>query len=220
MVFDKRLLPAAGDDSVPGGLYVNRRHGIAFRVPEGWEFVDLAEVARTREGMRLNYEEFDPEAWAESLRELSVHEAFTVVRDLRNAHHVADATSPDVEWLAAGVGVYYEGSWNFGEANDDEPSALAAYVEDDLETFAASLRDYRVLQAPRPISVSGRAAMEHVAQYSYMHRDLPRPATLRERVIYVYRRPALYTVRMFDFPEVDPPVCYDFDAFVTTLRVL
>ena len=200
-------------------LYLNRRHGIAFRKPHEWEFRDIRDIGRTKQGMLLEFENFDSAAFAEYLANDTTHEAFVLAADMRSARLAPGAESADAQ-VAPGLGVYYEGASTTDWPYPDKPFSLEAYVERDLENFAAAYRDFRLLELPEATTVSECEAMQYTVQWRYVHRDLPNGVTMRERVLYIYQGPAIYSVRMFDYPALRPPLTYNFESFIPTIRIL
>jgi hypothetical protein len=205
---------AAVDD-----LYINRRHGIAFRKPQGWEFHDLRDIGRTKAGMLLDLDGFDPDAWAEMLSAQKKFEAFVVAADMRCARLAPGATSEDAT-IAPGVSVSYEGTWEEDGPAPDAPSSLTSFVARDLHLFRQGYGEFRFLKPPASPTVSGCEAVEYTARYLYAHRYIQRPIPMRERVLYVHQVPAIYSIRMFDYPEITPPLEHQFDEVIASLRVL
>jgi hypothetical protein len=205
--------------AVVGDLYLNRRHGIAFRKPSGWTFQDLRDVGTSKEAMVLEFDGLTPELWVEALRSEPMFAAFVVVADMRVARTLTDEAG-DIDRIAPGISVHYEGTWATDGPDPAAPFSLEAFVTRDLALFAEGYRDFRLARPPRSIELSSCAAIEYVATYRYVQVRLPHAVPMRERVVYVYQGPAIYSIRMFDYPKVAPTLGYDFDAFLSTVRVL
>lgn len=203
-------------------LYVDRRHGIAFRRPAGWTYESLAEATRTKSGMLLDFAGFDPERWAEFIQQDEKYAAFVVVGDMARSQPMPGwkgGAEPDV--IAPGISVQFEGTWaEDGPYPRGQPVSIPAFVERDLKNFSRAYANYRLLQVPAPRRISGCDAVEYLASYGYKHRQVAGAIPMRERVLYIHQDPAIYSVRMWDYPELRPALEYSFDSFIPTIQVL
>ena len=201
-------------------LYVDRRHGIAFRRPRGWTFEDLAEVSRTKEGMLLDSDDFDPVRWSEFIRTDRTYSAFVVVGDMARARSLPGWRGPaEPDVIAPGISVQFEGTWEGDGPDPNGPCSLKAFVARDLDSFAAAYRNFRLRGSPRPTRISECEAIEYIAEYGFAHASIRAPVPMRERVLYIHQDPSIYSIRMWDYPELSPSLTYDFDSFIRTIRV-
>jgi hypothetical protein len=202
-------------------LYLDREHGIAFRCPPGWKFENLAEVRRTKAGMLLDLEGFDTERWAEFIRTDQTYAAFVVVADMARARSMPGWQGPgDPDVIAPGISVQFEGTWEDDGPAPGTPFSLAAFVEQDLRNFRRAYPFFRLHGPPTERRISEAEAIEYVAEYGFRHANLAVPVPMRERVLYVHQNPAIYSIRMWDYPTADPPLVHDFESFIPTIRIL
>ena len=176
---------------VRGDVYVNRALGVGFTKPRGWTLLS----ARQFEALRHD-QVFRDEELSEVLRQES-------------------------EPLA----VVTRGS--FGD--DDFEPAITVYVE-PLEDWGSDrlvdclplqdsvyqriLKDYRRVGEPRETTVSGCDAIDYGSEFLFeVHK---RKAMARCRTLIVVRAPQMYTVALFDYPELGREATHEFDRFVSS----
>ena len=202
-------------------LYVDRHHGLAFHRPAGWTFESLMQTSRVKEGMLLDVPGFDHERWAAFIREDTKYSPFVVVADMARGQPIPGwQGTGDPDALAPGISAQFEGTWEHGGPDPSAPFSLLAYVKRDLFSFADVYRRFQVVRAPEARQISGCEAVEYWAAYEYRHRQTPLGAPMRERVLYVHQDPAIYSIRMWDYPELPKPIVHDFDSFIPTIHVL
>lgn len=192
-----------------GNAYVNTLLGIAFTYPAGWKVHDLKEIERVREGNLANSHE---EELNEVLRELA--EDFTPLVAMG---------APELDDPAARFGPHEINpaiSLHLEEIllPEDIPGfTLWEHVMTDVAIFHAHIEDYRLLARPTPISISEGEAVQYSAAYTFLHADAVGGCPVRERDIYFYQSPIVFCLKMYDYPERDTRLIYDFDEVVATI---
>ena len=137
---------------------------------------------------------------------------------MRRARPVPQADCPEVDEVAPAFHLSFEGTWADDYPDPDAPFSLGAYVEHDLECLVQAYRDFALTLAPQACRISECDAVEYVAEYDWVDVRVPHPVPFRERAMYVNNDPAIYSVRMFDLPGWDPPLVFNFDEFMRTVR--
>jgi hypothetical protein len=212
------VLAAAGlVEGQVGDLYLNRAHGIAFRLPAGWTLQDAQQTANSQAGISLEFEDLDAEAFAEYLRSCSIHTPYVTVANLAGARFLPEARSSDVDQMATLAFIAFEGTWADDGPEGNEPFSLTWWVERDLSYFATGYSEFQLRSGPKELVVSEYAAVEYVAEYAFAHADLPFSVPMRERAIYIHQDPSIHGVRMVDYPQADPSMTFDYSGFVQSL---
>lgn len=211
--FLRREPPAAS--TIIGDLYLNRLRGIAFKKPPTWELISLPGARSAQEGIQLQ----DPEmsdAVREYVQSDDTHAPFVVLADVLRAR-ATGAASKDVDQLAAMVYTSFEGTLQ-GAEPEEAVATLEEYVADDLELFAVNYMNLRLLQRPISLIISECEAVEYRCTYHFQHIEIAVPIPVRERTVYVLQEPAIYSIRMVDYPDLDPPLAHDFGAILESYR--
>ena len=94
---------------------------------------------------------------------------------------------------------------------------LLERVNADLFFPHALMEDYRLLERPERTTLSGCDAVAYCAAYTTLHVDAVDGCPVRERTYYVMRGPAIYTIRMVDYPDRDPRLACDFSSVVDSI---
>lgn len=191
--------------------YVNTLLGIAFTYPAGWKIHDLNEIARVREGNLVNSHEEDLN---EVLRELA--DDFTPLVAIGapelddpqarfGPHEINPAISLQLEEILLPEEIPEFELWD--------------HVMTDLANFHGHMEDYRLLTNPIRLSISRSDAVQYSAAYTFLHADAVGGCPVRERDIYFYQSPIVFSLKMYDYPERDARLVYDFDDFVDTIVI-
>lgn len=212
---------SAGSSSVAAAiddLYVNPLHGIALRKPQGWRFEDLDEQLRFQEGLLLDG--VSPADWAHLLGTIPEHHPFVIVSDESRRLSLGGIDGPAEHEISIAAGVFFEGTWERDGPAPTQPPSLPAFVDFDLECFSRLYWEFTLLREPRRTTISGCESIEYTARFRWRHTAAPDGIPVRERVLYIYQKPAIFSVRMCDYPEVDPTLTQDYDEFVETIIVV
>ena len=212
--------------SLVDDLYLNRKLGMGFRRPDGWNFADVQEMGRVKKGQLLA---IDDEVVAGKLLE-SMHLPFvSVVR----RSETPEGFTPSAQFYVVDDVPALEEVLDLGdalerllgeftgndEAADDLPSTLRK-LHDDAKACKDFLRSFDVLSPPRRFQLSACDAAEYTASYLFEHSELAHPVRVRVRTIYVNHRIASYLIRLIDSPYGTRQDKFDFDAFVDSIRLV
>jgi hypothetical protein len=201
-------------------LYVSRQHGIAFRKPAGWVFENVQAANANVEGILLDLPGFDSDTWASHFRAETSHHALVVVADHPRARPIRGWKGPKPETFCPIFTLAYEGVLEDNADEHEIPATLMQYVNVDLPLTSRFYKRFRVLKDPVPRTISGCDAVEYTSEHLFDHVHLPEPVMARERALYIHQGPAIYSIRMADYPSFSPPLVHDFDEFIETVRVL
>ena len=198
-----------------GDLFLHWGAGFALRKPEGWAY---------------HWPEDPDRAWGKQLfcyHELPEQVAISDVIDWDstyyplvtgfNPHRVREIVgsgASDLDRLGPSFAVHYEAI----KGEDEAAVPLPDYVERDIDAATQVLADFQMLTHLRLAQISACESVEYTAQWFFAHENVPEWMPLRERVLYVSGRWAIFSVRMFDYPEFGEEMIHDFDPFVKTLR--
>ena len=192
-------------------LYLNRRLGIAFHCPPGWDFVRLDEMGEVQKGQLLATEDIDHSKAILSSLDLP----FVALSARRNPHTCVQMymASPPSE-----KDIVHE----LMKAAFDRPNAVSPettfpgpmrIIRNDWQTSRGLLKAFTVTQLPMELSVSDCIAAEYTANYDFEHEQVagPRPVTVRSVAIEHSSR--YYLLRLIS--DVSSP--HDFSTFVDSI---
>ena len=199
---------------ISGNLYLDWKAGLAFSKPEGWDFETLVDPRRTFGGVLVNSPSggdsipvgdwFDPDKHLP----LVIASKSTVSREIVGAH------GPDDRTLAPILCVSQEGD----HEEVYPPLSLLDQAETDLTCYQELYRCFRVVSAPRVGTLSDCEAVEFTSTYLFGHQNLPEWIPTRERIVYVAQDSSVYSIHLYDFPDVSPDLVQDFDPILTAFR--
>ena len=194
-----------------GNTYVNALLGIAFSYPTGWKIHDLKEIARVREGNLANSHEEELNEVLRALTDDFVPLVAIGAPQLDDPqarfgpHEIAPAISLHLEEILL--------------PEDIPEFALWDHVMTDLANFHAHIEDYRLISHPASISISGTDAVQYAASYTFLNADAVGGCLVRERNIYFYQSPIVFSLKMCDYPERDSRLIYGFEDVVDTIVI-
>jgi hypothetical protein len=205
--------------SVHGELYLNRRLGVGFEKPAGWEFVDVKTMGTMQKGTLLAIED---DVRASAILELMDLPFVTVAQPTEESTPV----SPCIHFVLIDgddpFNMLAELAHDLEDLLSEEEgkpvssrSRMLQRLDDDIDANTELFRSYRVSSAPREFSLSKCDAAEYTASYLFEHQDLQNPAEVRQRTIYVKHRDASYLIRLVDCPA--ERLVVDFDPFIKTI---
>jgi hypothetical protein len=183
--------------SVDNDIYRNDRLGLQLRRPRGWEFESVADFVALREHKVL---QDALQGEPHPLRDPTNLPVFAIFDP---AHRRGD--------FAPAVCLYDEPL--------DHPvprDEARAHRDNMLGGFAVSFREFRVLSAPRPLSLTGTRATESV--WRYLHElDDGRSWHLLARSVVVFRPPRVHTFHLVDSADTPFVRSSTFDRFLGTI---
>ena len=197
-------------------LYINRRLGLAFSRPAGWNFVRLSDMGEMQQGQLLAVD--DPEQNQAILRALDLpfvalspeqllHGAETVGIQFYLAEPPSTVDVVSVI-LHETFGKQYKGT---PEARFSPPMQV---VRRDWQISRGLLDSFCVRSLPEDCATSSCPAAEYTATYEFRHRALPEPRTIRVRTVVVQHHLRFFLLRLIDTEEF----VFDFSPFLETLH--
>lgn len=199
-----------------GALYINRRLGLAFSKPAGWDFVGISQMGEMQQGQLLAVD--DPgqnQAILSTLdlpfASLSPDPSFQGAETLGIQFYLAEPPSTmDVVSviLHEAFGKEYRGT---PESRFAPPMQV---VRRDWQISRELLESFRVHSFPKELAISSCQAAEYAATYTFRHRDLHEPCAIRVRTVVVQHRLRFYLLRLIDTERFP----FDFAPFLETLR--
>jgi hypothetical protein len=199
--------------AVVEGTFVHEPLGIAFTSPPGWTLRELREVQEFVEGRLINSrDDIFSKAFNEVMREISA-------RDLPVMVLAAPPLDDPIGWLgpheiAPLISILREEEVDPAAESDFD---LLASVNEGRVLSRISLEDYRLLRSPERTTLSGYEAVTYSAAYTALHVDAVGGCPFRERA-YVFRRgPAIYSIRMGDYPDRDPRLAFDYTGVIDSI---
>jgi len=185
--------------------------GFALTKPEGWEWHRPLNPDLAFGRQLTDFDAFDQQVAIGDLVNLDdSHFPLITGYDPSRGHKISGAGSPEVDTIAPSFRVLFE------EIRDNDVPLLD-HVERDLEAFQEGLMGFELLSPIRLREVTGCDSAHYTSGYQYAHENIPEWIPIRERVVYVRGRWAIFSVRMCDYPAVDPGLLHDFDPFVEKL---
>jgi hypothetical protein len=195
--------------------YINRKLGLGFTTPDKWIFRDLKDVGEMAAGRLISEDDDELNTIFQSLTE--AHLPLVVVSAPQLA--IPEARFGPHE-IAPVISVHLEDTLPIRGRDPHLPFDLREHVAIDLDHFHELVAGFRLLKDPRRITLSNCEAIEYWATYPFLHEALPTGCPVRERTIYVTQNPAIYGIRMCDYPERSSLLTHDFDGFVKTIRIM
>lgn len=199
-------------------LYINRRFGLAFTRPPGWDFIELAPMGKLAQGQLLALS--DPQTSAELLE--SLDPPFVALAPTTNPD---DEVSPAIQFylsspppqvdivsmlLHQAFGKEYPGN------PDAELPVPLQIIRADRQASRGLLHAMRVNSLPESTTLSECPAAEYTYSYQFHHQNLPAPRPVRVRSMAIEHHERYYLLRLIDTPE--HPV--DFESFLSSVRLV
>ena len=189
------------------GRYMNQLLGLTMEVPVGWEWRQWEDFCNSNEGRSFGQES---------------EEADRIRREIH------DCGLPQLVFAPPeGEGAYFGGlqvAPAFGaeavEA-DFDPALPSPILELALEGWAEQIEVLRYEPLERPVlfDISGCPAVHGCFRYFAEYRDLEQPLPVRERTLLIQQQDRVLEIHMYDYPEVDPGLAFDFDPVIRSLRI-
>ena len=177
-------------------LYINRALGLAYKKPNGWHFLSLEAFADIKEKQQL----LDSET-TDKLK--SGDDPIAIISQYHESSGITFSPS---------ITIYVE---NF-ELHDGEN--LQELVSTLSGTYSKALVDYKFVERPKEMSVSGCEASEYVS--TFIHQQDNKEAMCRHRSIIIIRGKQLYTVNMFDYPALGRTVDQEYVEFKEAFKLV
>lgn len=195
-------------------LYLNRRLGVAFHCPPGWDFVRLDDMGEVQKGQLLATDDVGHSKAILGSLDLP----FVALSERRNPHtcvQVYLASPPNKTEIVH----------ELMKAAFDRPDAVSPettfpgpmrIIRNDWQISRGLLKAFTVTQLPQELSVSNCIAAGYTANYDFEHEQLegPRPVTVRSVAIEHSSR--YYLLRLIS--DVSSP--HDFSTFVDNLYLM
>ncbi len=200
-----------------GKVYINRRLGLACSAPDGWSFVQLAEMGEIQKGQLLAVD--DPEENASILKSIGLP---FVALSPESSHHEHQtlgiqfylAEPPDtIDVASMLLHAAFEKPYK-GNAESTFTPAMQIACR-DRQIARDLLHSFRTRSMPKDLELSGCSAAEYTATFEFRHRELSAPTTVRQRSIAIQHETRFYLLRLID-TEACP---FDFNPFLETLRL-
>ena len=198
-------------------LYLNRRLGIAFTRPAGWEFVQLADMGEIQQGQQLAID--DPSLSATILGSLDLPFVALVKNDDFQAEQSIAiqfyfAEPPSENDIASFV--LEEAFGKKRKSNRDEKRSLPMRkIREDWQISRNLLHSFRVCSLPTDVEIALQPAAEYTARYEFRHNELPSSRMIRVRTVVIEHGDRLYLLRLID--SDDSP--FDFNSFLADLHL-
>ena len=186
--------------------YINRRLGIAFQKPDDWVFSDVKQMGEVRAGQVLAIDDLE---LAKEIIEAEKLPILTVSKEKLSAN---------AENFTPGVTIYLDRLASDEETVDDELSPVQ-FLELDILSCAFMLKAFRVTASPEKCRVSECDAALSTANFTFEHQNL-KPTPVRMRTLVIDQGTALYTLRMFDAPDIGDEMCFDFEPFIESVKMV
>jgi hypothetical protein len=205
----KALRAMGSAAGVVGSTYVHEGLGIAFACPPDWRPRDRSEV---QEGIDKRLVSRNAGIMNGVVRELSLENLPLVVLAAPTLDDPIARLGADE--LAPLIALQFEETV---VEDAESPFDLFDHVDEGLFYSRAFVEDYRLLRRPERTALSGCDAVAYTAAYTTLRSDAVDGCPVRERTYYFMRGPAIYTIRMCDYPDRDPRLAFDFTSFVESI---
>ena len=180
---------------VDDDVYVNRKLGLAFSKPADWSYTSL----RAFRELRNDYE-------------LATSDPVLVADFEEGGMPLAIISERSLRWEVSGSITVYVEPLDL-EPTDSVGSVLPGLIEYNREI----LRGFEIVEQPKLHKLSNVDSVEYVAEFFY-DRKWRRPILCRNRSVYSFRAPFIYTFHMMDMPSKGIDRGVEFDAFVESIR--
>jgi hypothetical protein len=186
--------------------YINRRLGIAFEKPEGWEFADVKQMADVKAGQVLDLDDVELSRMIVQSAELPI---LTISKE---------AISASSDRFTPGVTIYLD---RIAPDESSDPDALPPIetLKLDADLCEAILKDFSVTSQPTATTVSFCDAAQYDASFTFEH-DNMKPTPVRMRTLVVDQSTAFYTLRMYDSPYLGGSMTFDYSSFLASVRMV
>jgi len=177
-------------------LYINRTLGLAYKKPLGWHFLSLGSFADIKEKQQL----LDSDT-TEMLK--AGDDPIAIMSQYPESSGITFSPS---------ITIYVE---NFELLEGENLQQLVSTLS---ETYSKALVDYQFIESPKAISVSACEAAEYVS--TFIHQQESKEALCRHRSIVIVRDGQMYTVNVFDYPELGRTIDEEYLEFKDAFKLV
>ncbi len=179
-------------------LFINRKLGIALHKPPGWSFTSIRQFADMKSGQIIN----------EDLDAVTLEEIGSLADPVVIFNRPNPTNKPRFD---PGVTVYVE------PLELEAGLTLICVCANEESFYQDVLLDYHNIVAPKLTTISNCPTIEFTSEFTLENEAFP-PIAVRSRTIISERKPAIYTLRMFDSPRTGQDESAVFDKLVQGLR--
>lgn len=202
--------------------YVNRRLGIGFSKPTGWEFDSVKQMGTVKQGQLLDVG--DPELSRSILDSIDLpfvavsYASQSIKGQSKSAQFYLASHPAETEAESRLVSELLHAAFEKEPERSSNPqfSAPMQKVRQDWQACRELLAEFRVTSLPEETRLSNCEAAEYTASYLFEHEQLPAPRRVYVRTIAVEHRAFFYLIRLVN--SEDQP--FDFSDFVSTIRLI
>jgi hypothetical protein len=177
-------------------LYINRTLGLAYKKPLGWHFLSLESFADIKEKQQL----LDSDT-TEILK--TGDDPIAIMSQYPESLGITFSPS---------ITIYIE---NFELLDGENLQQLVSTLS---ETYSKALVDYQFIESPKAILVSACEAAEYVS--TFIHQQESKEALCRHRSIVIVRDSQMYTVNVFDYPELGRTIDEEYLEFKDVFKLV
>lgn len=190
--------------AVFGNQYVNRKLGIAFRKPDGWQFADMQEMGDIKAGQILDLDDPERARQIDNIIDLPI---LTISKD---------GLSADSNTFTPGVTIHVEQLQPDGPEKKLCPVDILAIDSDFCQTF---LKEFTVTSPFKPMRVSACDAGKFTASFIFEHENIE-PIPVQMQTLAIEQEQTLYTFRMYDAPHVGGKMVFDYTSFIDSIKIV
>ncbi|MBA6337501.1 hypothetical protein H4J57_09840 [Colwellia sp. BRX8-7] len=177
-------------------LYINRTLGLAYKKPLGWHFLSLESFADIKEKQQL----LDSDT-TEILK--TGDDPIAIISQYPESSGITFSPS---------ITIYVE---NFELLEGENLQQLVSTLS---ETYSKALVDYQFIESPKAILVSDCEAAEYVS--TFIHQQEGKEALCRHKSIVIVRDSQMYTVNVFDYPELGRTIDEEYLEFKDAFKLV
>ncbi len=195
-------------------LYLNRRLGIAFRCPEGWDFCQLESMGEIQNGQLLDVD--SEESNAAILKALDL--PFVAISPKNSSNicvQIYLASHPDQLDLAHELMKIAFSRPNAVSLELQFTKALRI-IRRDLQISRGILKAFKITDLPSQSNLSGCPSAEYTSEYDFEHERMTSYRRVRVRTIAIEHHQRFYLVRLIS----DASLPFDFNSFVEGIKLM
>jgi hypothetical protein len=202
LVIDPRKAVAVNND-----VYVNRKLGILFSKPAGWEFVSVRDYDQLKEKQILKegIEEIKDDLW-----QVLVGPACLATKYAQDDPKYHGIFSPTIMLNVA----------HRAELDELQDAPLADIIAASKEAVAGMLRDFRVVKVHEPYLIDGCGALEFDSEYTFEHAEMTKPVTVQMKSIKIEHNGFLYDFDCHQCSAQNQTAHAEFEAFRKSIRLI
>jgi hypothetical protein len=196
-------------------LYLNRRLGVAFTRPPGWEYMRVAQMGEMQKGQILDL----PETTAQYVLDRMDLPVVAMTYSVGEGHE----PSLGIQWWRAELEPPPDPAEELlrqhfpqraPERERTFPPALRI-IRRDWGQSRTFLREFRCSSLPTETVVSGYPAAQYTAHYWHQHEDLPESLRVVTRTIAIHHGPLFHLIRLHDAAGGNA----DFNPFLASIAL-